>query len=49
MYYFIVNEYGGSGQAKETWNKIQKILDEKNIKYQKFVPECKGYAAVLAE
>ncbi len=49
MYYFIVNEYGGSGQAVETWSRVQKILDERGVKYKKFVPETKGYAAVLAE
>ncbi|WP_149553871.1 diacylglycerol/lipid kinase family protein [Treponema pectinovorum] len=49
MYYFIVNEYGGSGQARRTWERVQSVLDEQKIKYQKFVPECKGYSAVLAE
>lgn len=49
MFYFIVNEHGGSGQAVGVWNKVQKILDERGVKYQKFVPETKGYAAVLAE
>lgn len=49
MYYFIVNEHGGSGQAVETWKRVQAVLDEKKIEYRHFVPECKGYAAVLAE
>lgn len=49
MYYFIVNEYGGSGQAVDTWRRVQGILDGRGVKYRKFVPETKGYAAVLAE
>jgi YegS/Rv2252/BmrU family lipid kinase len=49
MYYFIVNEHGGSGQAVETWNRVKKVLDERKVEYKKYVPECKGYAAVLAE
>ena len=49
MFYFIVNERGGSGKTVGVWNRVQKILDERGIKYQKFVPETKGYAAVLGE
>ncbi len=49
MYYFIVNEHGGSGQAVNVWNRVQKVLNERGVKYEKFVPETKGYAAVLAE
>lgn len=49
MYYFIVNEHGGSGQAVNVWNRVQKVLDERGVKYEKFVPQTKGYAAVLAE
>lgn len=49
MFYFIVNEQGGSGKTVGVWNRVQKILDERGVKYQKFVPEAKGYAAVLGE
>ncbi len=49
MYYFIVNEHGGSGQAVKTWEKVKAVLDKKNVQYKYFVPELKGYAAVLAE
>lgn len=49
MYYFIVNEHGGSGQALNVWNRVQKVLEERGVKYEKFVPQTKGYAAVLAE
>ncbi len=49
MYYFIVNEHGGSGQAVGVWERVQKVLDSRGVKYEKFVPETKGYAAVLAE
>ena len=49
MYYFIVNELGGSGQAKHTWERVKSVLDGRNVPYQFFVPQCKGYAAVLAE
>ena len=49
MYYFIVNKTGGSGKARKTWEKVKTVLEKRNIKYQVFVPECNGYAAVLAE
>ena len=29
MYYFIVNETGGSGKAKAIWFKIKKEIDER--------------------
>lgn len=49
MYYFIVNEQGGSGQAVDVWQRVKSVVEKRNIEYQFFVPRCKGYAAVLAE
>ncbi len=34
MYYFIVNEQGGSGKAKKTWAKIQKLLAADSVEYK---------------
>ena len=34
MYYFIVNQTGGSGRGKSTWKKVKKILDEKKVSYE---------------
>ena len=34
MYYFIVNYYGGSGNAKRTWDKVHFLLKKRNIEYK---------------
>lgn len=34
MYYFIVNEQGGSGKAKKTWAKVQKLLEKSKTEYK---------------
>ena len=48
MYYFIVNERGGSGKARKTWQKVQKILDEKNVTYTALTTSLETTATVLA-
>ena len=42
MYYFIVNESGGGGNAKKTWHRVTKYLANKNISYQAFITNKKG-------
>ncbi len=49
MYHFIINQHGGSGQAAITWEKVKAVLDKRGVEYKYYFPECKGYAAVLAE
>ena len=34
MYYFIVNEQGGSGKAKKTWAKVQKLLKKESVEFK---------------
>ena len=48
MYYFIVNEHGGSGKARKTWAKVQKILEKEQIPYEKLVTTEEIGAAALA-
>lgn len=49
MYYFIVNYYGGSGNAKRTWDKVNFLLKKKNIEYKAYVTKKAGHARHLAE
>lgn len=49
MYYFIVNEFGGSGKTLKCWKKIKKVLEKKNIKYESFITEYQGHAEFLAK
>lgn len=48
MLHFIVNIRGGSGKALLKWNKIQKILKEKNIKYKTHITQKAGHASEIA-
>ena len=49
MYYFIVNEHGGSGKGSRRWDKVKPLLDEKKIEYEFFVPEYAGHATKIAQ
>lgn len=49
MYHFLVNHHGASGKTVAKWNKIKKILDEKNIEYTEIVPQYAGHATKIAE
>lgn len=49
MYYFIVNEHGGSGKAAKCWNIIKNALNKKNIDYKYYVPEAVSHATELAK
>ena len=48
MLHFIVNIRGGSGKAFLKWNKIQKILKDKNIEYKTHVTQRAGHASQIA-
>ena len=48
MYYFIVNERGGSGKALKTWKKVRKALDEKNVTYDVLTTSLETTATILA-
>ena len=48
MYYFIVNERGGSGKARKTWQKVKRLLDEKNITYSVLTTSLETTATILA-
>lgn len=39
MYYFIVNEYGKSGQGRKVWQEIRKLLIEKEIDFKAYSTE----------
>lgn len=48
MYYFIVNYFGGSGNAKKTWDRVHFLLKKKNIEYKAYVTKRPGHARSLA-
>ncbi|MBO4319897.1 MAG: diacylglycerol kinase family lipid kinase [Treponema sp.] len=48
MYYFIVNERGGSGKARKTWQKVRKILDAENVTYTVLTTSLETTATILA-
>jgi len=48
MYYFLVNQHGGSGKAVKTWNKVKAALDKRGVEYETIVPEYAGHATVIA-
>ena len=49
MYYFIVNEYSGSGNARLLWHKIQVMLRDGEIAYKAWKTEYAGHATKLAQ
>ncbi len=49
MYYFIVNESGGSGRARKTWIEVKTILKARDVSYKAFRTEYEGHASLLAE
>ncbi len=49
MYYFLVNEHGGSGKGSRRWDVVKPILDERGIQYEEYVPEYAGHATLLAK
>ncbi len=49
MYHFLVNHHGASGKSVARWNKIKKILDEKEIDYKEIIPQYAGHATEIAK
>ncbi len=49
MYYFIVNESGGSGRAKKIWHELRKELEKEKVAFKAVLTEEKGHASSLAE
>ena len=49
MYYFIVNLFGGGGNARRIWKTIYTLLKEKNIRYRAFATKYEKHASVLAD
>ena len=48
MYYFIVNEHGGSGRTKRTWQKVQKLMDASGEQYKSFSTDSETAATEIA-
>lgn len=49
MYYFIVNEHSGSGNARLLWYKIQVMLRDSQVDYKAWKTEYAGHATRLAQ
>ncbi|MDD3794505.1 MAG: diacylglycerol kinase family lipid kinase [Lachnospiraceae bacterium] len=48
MYYFVINPLSSSGKGIKVWNKVEDILDQKNVEYESFILEQPGDAKELA-
>lgn len=48
MYYFVVNPQARSGKGKITWEKIEKVLQRREIPYEVLFTEMQGQAGLLA-
>ncbi len=48
MYYFIVNDHGGSGRAAGTWNTVQNLLNERQTAYKVYMTAAAGDATRIA-
>ena len=49
MFYFIVNNAGGSGNARKTWRTVVQLMKKKGIGYKAFNTEYPGHATDLAK
>lgn len=49
MYYFIINEHGGSGKTRYHWKIVKKELEKHNIQYQLFLSKYIGHATSIAK
>lgn len=49
MYYFIVNETGGSGRARKCWRMVRDVLKENDIRYKAYITKYEHHGAFLAE
>ncbi|WP_338452412.1 diacylglycerol kinase family lipid kinase [Niallia oryzisoli] len=48
-YYYIINEAAGNGRAKQTWEKIKRLLDNYNIQYQSYFSKYPSHPEVIAK
>ncbi|MBP3880187.1 MAG: acylglycerol kinase family protein, partial [Lachnospiraceae bacterium] len=48
MYYFILNPSSQSSGSRSIWNRLVKILKEKNISYKVYATTYPGQGTVLA-
>lgn len=49
IYYFIVNQSGGSGNARRTWQCIHRLLKEQGIAYKAYPTRYEKHATLLAK
>lgn len=49
MYYFIVNEHGGSGQVRRNWHKLYTYLKEQDVPFKAYKTSAPGHAKKLAQ
>ncbi len=49
MYYFIVNEMGGSGRSQEIWSTIKQRLDSNGTEYRFYITKYKDHAEKIAK
>ena len=47
MYYFVVNPQARSGKGKVTWEKIEKVLQRREIPYEVLFTEMQGQAGLF--
>ncbi len=48
MYHFIINPASSSGNGKKYWNRVEKVLTERNIEYTKHFTDGIGAAEKIA-
>lgn len=49
MYYFIVNEYGGSGSVRRNWHYLYTYMKDKGVKFKSYKTKEPGHAKRIAE
>lgn len=48
-YYFIVNTHSRTGQSRQVWEKLEQILQQRNILYEAFLTEYERHAQQITE
>lgn len=48
MFYFVVNQTGGSGKAALIWQQAKEILDSRGVEYKAYITERAHHATELA-
>lgn len=51
MYYFVINEHGGSGKAHKTWLRVKYLLDTaySGVAYKARLAQAPGHATVITQ